>query len=156
MVLNQLHIHWGIYRVSSIISIIQAVLTYNHPVTHTSHPISHRNMSIHLNILGEKETFMAAAAQWCGISHPVRHPSILCPLSRRNPSWQLSISTSPNQIKALSMIPGSSWNQTFQTCYDGSRFLKKSLPRSPSNIPGRNIGLFFIQMGNHLGLKRVL
>ena len=130
------------------------LLSHYHPDP-MRHLIRHCNMPNHLNILGENVTFMAVAVQQCGISHPVRHPLMLRPPLRRNPSWQPSISTNSKQIKGLSMIPGSSWNQKSQTHYAGSRFPKKLPQRPPSNIQGKNIGLFFGRMENPLGLRKV-
>jgi len=135
---------------------IQTVLSYYHPDTYTSYLIRYRNMLSHFNILGRKGTLWAAVAQQCGIPHPVRCPSILHPLSRRNPRWQLSTSTNTKEIKGLSKMPGSLWNQKSQIYYDSLRFPIKLPPRPPSDIPGRIIGSFFSRMGNPLELRGVL
>ena len=104
----------------------------------------------------KKRDFMGGSGTRCGIPHPVRCPSILRPLSRRNPSWWLSTSTNIKEIKGLSKMPGSSWNQKSQVYYDGLRFPIKSPPTPPSDIPGRIVGSFFGRMGNPLGLRGVL
>jgi len=104
----------------------------------------------------KKRDFMGSSSARCGIPHPVRRPLILHLLSRRNPSWQLSTSTNTKEIKGLSKMPGSSWNQKSQIYYNGLRFPIKLPPRHPSDIPGRIVGSFFGQMGNPLGLKGVL
>jgi len=156
MVPSRLHTRWKLFRVSPKISMIQTILLYYHPDTYASYLIRYCNTPSHFNILGRKGTLWVAVTQQCGIPHPVRHPLILRPLSRKNPSWRLSTSTNTKEIKGLSKMPGSSWNQKSQIYYNGLRFPIKSPPRPLSDIPGRIIGSFFGRMGNPLGLRGVL